>query len=370
MAGVRPTLWLLAGTVALVLLIACVNVASLQIVRGSAQAEGTGGARRARRRPRAAGVADARGEPVAERGRGRRGSAAGHLDGRMGRVSAAGHQPSGARRPRIQRRRCGVRRHADPRRRRCRRPRAGTAALACERAGHAAGRLTRRDRRRARPPAPARAARPRARARPRAAGRRRADGPHAAAAAGRRSRVRPSQPADVHPVASAALPHDSARVCSTSIARPRPLRHCRASNAVSAINHLPLAGDTWHFRIQPEGRPEPRPGEEPTATWRRRSPRLLRARCACRCGAGATSTGAIARTACRCASSTRRWPAALARAGSDRRGGSAWVRTRAALADGRRRQRQRAADRSGPAACRKRSTSRTRSTRPSSDRAS
>ena len=38
--------------------------------------------------------------------------------------------------------------------------------------------------------------------------------------------------------------------------------------AVSAINHLPLAGDTWRFRIQPEGRPEPRPGEESSATWR------------------------------------------------------------------------------------------------------
>src|SRR4051812_11972186 len=36
-SGVRPTLWLLTGTVALVLLIACVNVASLQIVRGSAR---------------------------------------------------------------------------------------------------------------------------------------------------------------------------------------------------------------------------------------------------------------------------------------------------------------------------------------------
>ena len=38
--------------------------------------------------------------------------------------------------------------------------------------------------------------------------------------------------------------------------------------AVSAINHLPLAGDTWRFRIQPEGRPEPRPGDESSATWR------------------------------------------------------------------------------------------------------
>jgi putative ABC transport system permease protein len=41
-----------------------------------------------------------------------------------------------------------------------------------------------------------------------------------------------------------------------------------AVTGVSAINHLPLAGDTWRFRIQPEGRPEPRPGEEAVATWR------------------------------------------------------------------------------------------------------
>jgi putative ABC transport system permease protein len=38
--------------------------------------------------------------------------------------------------------------------------------------------------------------------------------------------------------------------------------------SASAINHLPLAGDDWHFGIQPEGRPEPPPGDEPTATWR------------------------------------------------------------------------------------------------------
>jgi len=38
--------------------------------------------------------------------------------------------------------------------------------------------------------------------------------------------------------------------------------------AVSGINHLPLAGDTWHLRIRPESAPEPRPGEEPSATWR------------------------------------------------------------------------------------------------------
>jgi predicted permease len=38
--------------------------------------------------------------------------------------------------------------------------------------------------------------------------------------------------------------------------------------SASAINHLPLAGDAWHFRFQPEGRPEPRPGDEPRATWR------------------------------------------------------------------------------------------------------
>ena len=37
---------------------------------------------------------------------------------------------------------------------------------------------------------------------------------------------------------------------------------------VGAINHLPLAGDTWRLRFHIEGRAAPRPGEEPRATWR------------------------------------------------------------------------------------------------------
>jgi putative ABC transport system permease protein len=38
--------------------------------------------------------------------------------------------------------------------------------------------------------------------------------------------------------------------------------------SATAINHLPLAGDIWRFRFQPEGDPEPRPGDEPRAAWR------------------------------------------------------------------------------------------------------
>ena len=38
--------------------------------------------------------------------------------------------------------------------------------------------------------------------------------------------------------------------------------------AVSAINHLPLAGDTWRFSFRIEGRPRPRPGEAPAAVYR------------------------------------------------------------------------------------------------------
>jgi putative ABC transport system permease protein len=38
--------------------------------------------------------------------------------------------------------------------------------------------------------------------------------------------------------------------------------------SASAINHLPLAGDIWGWPFRVEGRPEPRPGEEPTATYR------------------------------------------------------------------------------------------------------
>ncbi len=38
--------------------------------------------------------------------------------------------------------------------------------------------------------------------------------------------------------------------------------------AASAINHLPLAGDTWKFSFRLEGRPRPRPGEAPAAVYR------------------------------------------------------------------------------------------------------
>jgi len=38
--------------------------------------------------------------------------------------------------------------------------------------------------------------------------------------------------------------------------------------SASYINHLPLAGDQWGFRFRVEGRPTPRPGESPTATYR------------------------------------------------------------------------------------------------------
>jgi len=38
--------------------------------------------------------------------------------------------------------------------------------------------------------------------------------------------------------------------------------------SVSAINHLPIAGDNWGFPFYVEGHPLPRPGESPTATYR------------------------------------------------------------------------------------------------------
>jgi putative ABC transport system permease protein len=38
--------------------------------------------------------------------------------------------------------------------------------------------------------------------------------------------------------------------------------------AAGAINHLPLAGDLWTFRYLVEGRPAPRPGQEPGAAYR------------------------------------------------------------------------------------------------------
>ena len=46
------------------------------------------------------------------------------------------------------------------------------------------------------------------------------------------------------------------------------LRQLPGVAAVSAINHLPLAGDTWRFQFHPEGHPEPPRADAPSATWR------------------------------------------------------------------------------------------------------
>jgi len=42
--------------------------------------------------------------------------------------------------------------------------------------------------------------------------------------------------------------------------------------AAGAINHLPLAGDSWGWPFVVEGRPKPRPGETPTAIYRMVTP--------------------------------------------------------------------------------------------------
>ncbi|HEY6051891.1 MAG TPA: FtsX-like permease family protein, partial [Thermoanaerobaculia bacterium] len=46
--------------------------------------------------------------------------------------------------------------------------------------------------------------------------------------------------------------------------------------SVSAINHVPLAGDVWGFPFQIEGRPQPKPGDSPTATFRAAFPGYFR----------------------------------------------------------------------------------------------
>jgi len=47
--------------------------------------------------------------------------------------------------------------------------------------------------------------------------------------------------------------------------------------SVGYINHLPLIGDRWGFSFSIEGRPTPKPGESPTATYRVVSPGYFRA---------------------------------------------------------------------------------------------
>src|SRR5262249_27822340 len=52
---------------------------------------------------------------------------------------------------------------------------------------------------------------------------------------------------------------------------PQILERLRAPpgvRAAGAINHLPIAGDIWGFPYRIEGRPAPRPGESPVATYR------------------------------------------------------------------------------------------------------
>ena len=46
------------------------------------------------------------------------------------------------------------------------------------------------------------------------------------------------------------------------------LRALPGVRAAGAINHLPIAGDIWGFPYRIEGRPAPRPGESPVATYR------------------------------------------------------------------------------------------------------
>jgi len=46
------------------------------------------------------------------------------------------------------------------------------------------------------------------------------------------------------------------------------IRQTPGVQSASAINHLPLAGDIWHFSFHIEGQPVPRPSETPTAAYR------------------------------------------------------------------------------------------------------
>jgi putative ABC transport system permease protein len=48
----------------------------------------------------------------------------------------------------------------------------------------------------------------------------------------------------------------------------RQVRNVPGVESAGAINHLPLAGDLWGWNFTIDGRPQPRPGEEPMAVYR------------------------------------------------------------------------------------------------------
>lgn len=61
---------------------------------------------------------------------------------------------------------------------------------------------------------------------------------------------------------------DSSRHASFYVDALERVRAVPGVVAASYINHLPLAGDNWGFPFRLEGKPVPRPGESPSATYR------------------------------------------------------------------------------------------------------
>ena len=61
---------------------------------------------------------------------------------------------------------------------------------------------------------------------------------------------------------------DSSRHAQFYVDALARVKHLPGVASASYINHLPIAGDMWGFPFRLEGRPIPRPGESPTATYR------------------------------------------------------------------------------------------------------